>query len=31
MTVYKRAFIDTAPVIYYLQKDPNYFEKEKVF
>ena len=29
MTGYKRVFFDTAPIIYYLQKDMNYFSRMK--
>ena len=29
MTGYKKVFLDTAPIIYYLQKDKNFFEKTK--
>jgi predicted nucleic acid-binding protein len=31
MTDYKRVFLDTAPVIYYLQKDTTYFERAKKY
>ena len=29
MTEFKRVFLDTAPIIYYLQRDEMYFEKMK--
>ena len=29
MTDFKRVFLDTAPIIYYLQRDEMYFEKMK--
>ncbi len=31
MTECKRVFIDTAPFIYYLEQNPQYFEKAKDF
>lgn len=31
MTVYKSIFLDTAPVIYYLQNDERYFDRIKPF
>ncbi len=34
MTEYKKVFVDTAPFIYYIEKDennPRYFEKIKCF
>lgn len=31
MTDYKRVFIDTAPFIYYLEQNPQYFNKAKDF
>lgn len=31
MTECKKVFIDTAPFIYYLEQNPNYFEKAKEF
>ncbi len=34
MTEYNRVFVDTAPFIYYIEKDennPHYFEKLKYF
>lgn len=31
MTGYKKVFIDTAPFIYYLEQNPQYFEKAKDF
>lgn len=31
MTEYKKVFIDTVPFIYYLERNPQYFDKAKMF
>ena len=31
MTGYKRVFVDTAPIIYYLENNPMYVDKIKNF